>query len=163
MKREVVLSAITVLALSKSMYADTNLGEVLVTTATKTEKSIDGVTASILVITQEEIEKMGAESLKDIINKTAGLTVQYGTFPSASSKSKSSISIRGMSANGTLFLLDGRRLAGEVRNPYDLDRIPASSVERIEIVKGPMSSLYGADATGGIINIITKNQVLHHK
>ncbi|AXH12032.1 TonB-dependent receptor plug domain-containing protein [Halarcobacter bivalviorum] len=156
MKREVVLSAITVLALSKSMYADTNLGEVLVTTATKTEKSIDGVTASILVITQEEIEKMGAESLKDIINKTAGLTVQYGTFPSASSKSKSSISIRGMSANGTLFLLDGRRLAGEVRNPYDLDRIPASSVERIEIVKGPMSSLYGADATGGIINIITK-------
>jgi outer membrane receptor for ferrienterochelin and colicins len=61
-----------------------------------------------------------------------------------------------MSPNGTLILLDGRRLAGEVQNPYDLDRIPASMIERIEIVKGPMSSLYGADAVGGVINIITK-------
>ncbi len=61
-----------------------------------------------------------------------------------------------MSANGTLFLIDGRRMAGEVKNPYDLDRIPASSIQRIEIVKGPMSTLYGADALGGVINIITK-------
>jgi len=128
----------------------------VISTATKSEKKIDGVAASVEVITELEIEKMGAESLKDILNKTSGLTVQYGTFPSASSKSKSSISIRGMSANGTLFLVDGRRLAGEVKNPYDLDRIPASSIERIEIVKGPMSSLYGADATGGVVNIITK-------
>ncbi len=156
MKRNILLSSIAAFVLTNSAIANTNLGEVLVTTATKTQKSIDGVTASVIVVSQEEIEKMGAESLKDVINKTAGLTVQYGTFPSASAKSKSSISIRGMSANGTLFLIDGRRLAGEVKNPYDLDRIAASSIERIEIVKGPMSSLYGADATGGIINIITK-------
>ncbi len=156
MKKNIILSGITAFVLVNNAFANADLGEVLVTTATKTQKAIEGVTASIVVINQEEIEKMGAESLKDVINKTAGLTVQYGTFPSASSKSKSSISIRGMSANGTLFLLDGRRLAGEVKNPYDLDRIPASSIERIEIVKGPMSSLYGADATGGIINIITK-------
>ncbi|PIF03856.1 MAG: hypothetical protein CSA86_04175 [Arcobacter sp.] len=142
--------------LSSAAYAVTDLETVTVTTATKTEKSIDGVPASVIVINEDDIKSIGAESLKDIINKSAGLTVQYGTFPSASSKSKSSISIRGMGANGTLFLLDGRRLSGEVKNPYDLDRIPASSIERIEIVKGPMSSLYGADAVGGIINIITK-------
>lgn len=156
MKRNLFLSSVAAIVLASNTYANEDLGEVLVTTATKTQKNIEGVTASVVVINQEQIEKMGAESLKDVINKTSGLTVQYGTFPSASAKSKSSISIRGMSANGTLFLLDGRRLAGEVKNPYDLDRIPASSVERIEVVKGPMSTLYGADATGGIINIITK-------
>ena len=140
--------------------ADTNKDNSMrleqITLATKTQKSIDGVAATVEVITQKEIEQMGAESLKDIMDRTPGLSVQYGTFPSASAKSKSSITIRGMSANGTLFLLDGRRLAGEVQNPYDLERIPASIVERIEIVKGPMSSLYGADAVGGVINIITK-------
>ncbi|MDQ1326472.1 MAG: outer rane receptor for ferrienterochelin and colicin [Campylobacterota bacterium] len=127
-----------------------------ISTATKTEKKIDGVAASVEVVTEDEIKKMGAESLKDILNNTAGVNVQYGTFPSASSKSKSSISLRGMGAKGTLFLVDGKRLGGEVANPYDLDRIPASQIEKIEIVKGPMSTLYGADATGGVVNIITK-------
>jgi outer membrane receptor for ferrienterochelin and colicins len=61
-----------------------------------------------------------------------------------------------MGANGTLFLINGKRLSGEVKNPYDLDRIPASMIERIEVVKGPMSSLYGADAVGGVVNIIMK-------
>jgi len=92
----------------------------------------------------------------NIVSRTPGLTRQYGTFPSASSKSKSSISIRGMGATGTLLLVDGERIDGEVKNPYDLDRIPASMIERIEIVKGPMSTLYGADAVGGVVNIITK-------
>lgn len=155
MKKNILLSTIVCFSIVNTLNAE-NLGEITVTTATKTQKSIDGVAASVLVITQKEIEKMGATSLKDVINKTSGITVQYGTFPSASSKSKSSISIRGMSANGTLFLVDGRRLSGEVKNPYDLDRIPSSIIERIEIVKGPVSSLYGADAVGGVINIITK-------
>ncbi|MBS9782285.1 MAG: TonB-dependent receptor [Arcobacter sp.] len=161
MKKNIILSSIVALSLLSSANAKQDLGEVIVTTATKTKKNIEGVTASVIVVSQKDIQKMGAESLKDVISKTSGLTVQYGTFPSASAKSKSSISIRGMSANGTLFLLDGRRLAGEVKNPFDLDRIPASSIEKIEIVKGPMSSLYGADATGGIINIITKKATEH--
>ncbi len=156
MKKNIILSSVVALALISTANAKQDLGEVIVTTVTKTKKNIEGVTASVIVIDEKEIQKMGAESLKDIINKTSGLIIQYGTFPSASAKSKSSVSIRGMSANGTLFLIDGRRLAGEVKNPFDLDRIPASSIERVEIVKGPMSSLYGADATGGIINIITK-------
>lgn len=151
------LSTYAVFLLSANSYAVEIMESVnVISTATKTQKSIDGVAATVKVITQSEIEQMGAQNLKEIIEKSAGLIVQYGTFPNAASKSKSSISIRGMSANGTLFLLDGRRLAGEVSNPYDLDRIPANIVERIEIVKGPMSSLYGADAVGGVINIITK-------
>ena len=133
-----------------------DMGEITVTTATKTEKKIEGVSASVIVLDEKAIEKMGASTLGDVMSKTPGLTRQYGTFPSASSKSKSSVSIRGMGATGTLFLIDGERLAGEVSNPYDLDRIPTSEIERIEIVKGPMSTLYGADAVGGVINIITK-------
>lgn len=130
--------------------------ETITVTATKSAKNIDGVTASVDIISGAEICAIGADSLKDIFEKTPGLTIQYGTFPAASAKSKSSISIRGLGATGTLFLLDGRRLAGEVKNPYDMDRIPASIIERIEIIKGPMSVLYGADAIGGVVNIITK-------
>ena len=127
-----------------------------ISTATKSEKNIDGISASVIVIDEDHIAALGAESLKEIFNQTPGLYSQYGTFPSASSASKSSLVLRGMGAKGTLFLLDGRRLGGEVANPYDLDRIPASQIERIEIVKGPMSTLYGADAMGGVVNIITK-------
>ncbi|MEA3373813.1 MAG: TonB-dependent receptor [Campylobacterota bacterium] len=156
MKKIILSSALALILAGRTMAAEGMKAIEVVNIATKTEKSIDGVAATVDVITQKDIEKMGAESLKEIIEKTPGLTMQYGTFPSSSSKSKSSIAIRGMGANGTLFLLDGRRLAGEVKNPYDLDRIPASIIQRIEIVKGPMSSLYGADAVGGVINIITK-------
>ncbi|WP_324171772.1 TonB-dependent receptor [Sulfurimonas sp.] len=155
--KKITISASLALLMSYSASAAENMKAIeVVSIATKTQKSIDGVAATVEVVTQEEIEKMGAASLKDILEMTPGLTMQYGTFPSSRSKSKSSVSIRGMGANGTLFLLDGRRLAGEVKNPYDLERIPASIIERIEIVKGPMSSLYGADAVGGVINIITK-------
>lgn len=129
---------------------------VMTVTATKSAREIDGVSATVEVIDEKAIESSGAATLKDIFEKSPGLSLQYGTFPSASSASKSSVSIRGIGATGTLFLLDGRRLSGEVKNPYDLDRIPAGMIERIEIIKGPMSVLYGADATGGVINIITK-------
>ena len=130
--------------------------ETIVVTATRTEQAIEGVTASVLVITADDIQKSGAQTLKEVFQNTPGLILQYGTFPSASSTSKSSVSIRALGATGSLWLLDGRRLSGEVKNPYDMDRIPASMIERIEIVKGPMSALYGADAVGGVINIITK-------
>ena len=147
--------------ISSQLWADSlELGEVeVISTATRTEQSVDGVAASVIVINAEQINAMGAQTVKDIFNNTPGLTIQYGTFPAASAVSKSSISIRGVGATGSLWLLDGRRLAGEVKNPYDMDRIPASSIERIEIVKGPMSALYGADAVGGVINIITKKPV----
>lgn len=130
--------------------------ETLVVTATKTEKEVDGITASVDVITAQDIKMMGASTLKNIIEKTPGLTLQYGQFAHASSKSKSTISIRGMGGNGTLLLIDGRRIAGETQSTYEMDRIPAGMIERIEIVKGPMSTLYGSDALGGVINIITK-------
>lgn len=139
-----------------TLQAATALDEITVTTATKTEKSIDGVTASIVVITKEDIEKTGASTLDTILEKIPSINAQYGRFPHPSAASKASISLRGVGANGTLILVDGKRLSGETESPYEMSRISASMIERIEIVKGSMSTLYGSDAIGGVINIITK-------
>jgi outer membrane receptor for ferrienterochelin and colicins len=155
--KQSTLLVVSVIYAGSTLAADDSFKlDQLVVTPTKTERPIDKVTAAVEVVTESEIQKMGASTLKDIFEKTPGLILQYGTFPSGSSASKSSVNIRGVGATGSLWLIDGRRLAGEVKNPYDMDRIPASMIERIEIVKGPMSALYGADAVGGVINIITK-------
>jgi len=135
----------------------TVLSPITVISATKTERHIDGVIASVEVIDRQDIEKTGATTLRGVLLKQPSLTLQYGRFPHPSSVSKSSISIRGAGSNGTLILVDGKRLPAETESPYEIDRIPVDMIERIEIVKGSMSTLYGSDAMGGVINIITKS------
>ncbi|MDK2083206.1 TonB-dependent receptor [Aliarcobacter butzleri] len=158
MKR-IFLSSTLVMSLVTTGFAQTKLDEIFITTATKTEKNIDGVSASVVVITKEDIEKISATTLKDILDKVPSINAQFGRFPHASALSKGAISIRGVGPNGTLILLDGKRLSGETEQPYEMSRIPASIIERIEIVKGSMSTLYGSDAIGGVINIITKKSI----
>lgn len=158
MKR-IFLSSTLAMSLVTTGFAQTKLDEIFITTATKTEKNIDGISASVVVITKEDIEKISATTLKDILDKVPSINAQFGRFPHASALSKGAISIRGVGPNGTLILLDGKRLSGETEQPYEMSRIPASIIERIEIVKGSMSTLYGSDAIGGVINIITKKSI----
>ncbi|MGP1580956.1 MAG: TonB-dependent receptor plug domain-containing protein [Wolinella sp.] len=144
------------LCVCMALHASEQLETITITSATKSEKNVDGVVSSVIVLTEKDIQKSHAGRLRELLKNAPSLTLQNGAFPSVSAKNKSAVSIRGIGAAGTLFLIDGKRLAGEVKNPYDLDRIPVSMIERVEIIKGPASALYGADAMGGVINIITK-------
>ena len=122
----------------------------IVVTATKTEAEIKDIPSTVVIITKEEIKAKGAEKLKDILRFDAGFNILK------SGSQRDVPSIRGFDSEHTLILIDGKRLAGEVTGENELDRITLENVERIEIVKGPVSSLYGTDALGGVINIITK-------
>lgn len=81
MKKIVLLSSVTAFILSTNALSNTSLDEVLVTTATKTEKNIDGVSASVIVITSDDIEKIAATTLKDVFEKVPSINAQYGRFP----------------------------------------------------------------------------------
>ena len=166
MKKRVLISGLASLFILQNLAAnetnevkETKIEDVYVTTATKTQKNIDGVSASVVVITAEDIERTSATTVGDVLRKVPSINVQVGRFPHPSSASKGSVSIRGVGPNGTLILVDGQRLSGETESPYELNRIPVSMIERIEIIKGSMSTLYGSDAIGGVINIITKKGV----
>ncbi len=142
--------AMASLALSAPVFAQKTitLEAVTVATATKTDRALDQSTVSVDVITETDIQAMNAVTLKDIFLQYPSVFVNPG---------QGEMSIRGAGAKGTLILLDGRRMSSEFTKNYDGNRIPASSIERIEIVKGPSSVLYGSDALGGVVNIITKN------
>jgi len=146
------------LGLCFSAYAEerSELKPIYVTSDTKTERALDLSVSSVQVITENDIKDMGAVTLHDIFANAGGIYAPPGRVSAAQGLGATAVSIRGVGASGTLWLVDGHRLAGEVGNPYDPDRIPALLIERIEIVKGPGAVMYGADSMGGVINVITK-------
>ncbi|MEZ5457320.1 MAG: TonB-dependent receptor [Lysobacteraceae bacterium] len=125
----------------------TTLEAIQVSSATRTALSLDQTPYAVEVIDEAEIQRSAATTLRDVLEMSSAVFVNPW---------RGDISIRGAGARGTLLLIDGRRLAGESTAMYELNRIPAGRIERIDIVKGPMSVLYGSDAAGGLINIITK-------
>lgn len=146
---------------SLSVFADEiENNDVIVITASAVEQSIKSAPASISVITAEDLEKnvgKTATDLADILEQVAGVSKSINTDVG------SGIQIRGMPAQYTLLLVDGRRVGSSngtksTQQNYfnDINWIPVESIERIEVVRGPMSSLYGSDAMGGVVNIITK-------
>lgn len=126
-------------------------------TATQTEHDQKSAPASISIITQEDLAKRPVYDLADALQQSAGIHIN-----SSSAYGRKEIKIRGLDADYTLILVNGRRinsrdaLTSNYSNDFDLSSIPLAAVERIEVVRGPMSSLYGADALGGVVNIILK-------
>lgn len=123
------------------------LDEVVVT-ATRTPRSVKTVPVPVTVITQDKIERIGALRLNEVLAEQAGLQIisNHGT----------GIQVQGLSADYVLILIDGEPVIGRTAGTLDLTRLAIGNIERIEIVKGPSSSLYGSEAMGGVINIITK-------
>lgn len=131
----------------------TTLDEVVVT-ATRTERSRSRVPVSTSIIPSDEISSSAAVNLDDVIRTETGIGVKR--VVGIASGIPSMISIRGVpSANRTLILIDGIPLNASGTGFLSLNEIPLGAVESVEIVRGPFSSLYGANAYGGVINAIT--------
>lgn len=126
-----------------------NLNEVVVT-GTKTEKTLKNVPVLTQVINGRQMLNLGITSVTGALQTMVpGLDVsQFGT--------RASITMQGMDAKYVLFLVDGERIAGEVNGDIDYSMLNMENIERIEVIKGASSSLYGSNAIGGVINIITK-------
>jgi outer membrane receptor for ferrienterochelin and colicins len=130
----------------------------VVVTASGTAVDIKEAPASISVITREDIERKPVTSLGELLSTIPGVT---GGLSGTGAQSK--IKLRGLPEKYTLILVDGKRQGNSAGINYrddlgqqDLDWISPEMIERIEVVRGPMSSLYGSDAMGGVINIITR-------
>lgn len=149
-------AAIMSTGLSAHALAQEQALEAVVVTASGFEQNIADAPASISVITREELEQQSYTSIVDAVKNIPGVSVTGG----GNSKD---ISIRGMSPAYTLYLVDGRPIsAGRSVNTNGADSgkqiglPPLAMIERIEVIRGPMSSLYGSDAMGGVINVITR-------
>lgn len=131
--------------------------DAVVVTATRTENDVKNVPASTQIITSSEIKKSGATNVRDAITDFANITMTKKVRGGGHE-----IIVRGMSTDKSLIMVNGHRVANEadgsgLGNANALDRINVDNIEKIEIVKGPSSALYGSEAMGGVINIITKS------
>jgi outer membrane receptor for ferrienterochelin and colicins len=122
----------------------------LVVTATRTVRPAADLPVPTQIISAEKIQKAGVSRLNEIINEQTGLTT-VPTFGGGEG-----IQIQGLDAAYTLILIDGQPLVGRSAGTLDLSRISINNIEKIEIVKGASSSLYGSEALAGVVNIITK-------
>ena len=128
----------------------------MVVTATRTEKRDVDVPASTTVITSKQLEDSGSNSIAEVLGKQAGIEYKsFGPLGTSMGTMINEVNIRGIS-NGTLVLVNGNPISW--RGKYNLESIPTDSIERIEIVKSGGSVLYGSEAMGGVVNIITKKK-----
>jgi vitamin B12 transporter len=124
----------------------------LVVTAARGPQTITELVADVTVIGPDEIARSGADSLATLLARQPGLEIVQNGGPA----STSGVFIRGANRQQTVVLLDGLRIESSSAGAASLEAIPLEQVERIEILRGPASSLYGADAIGGVIQVFTR-------
>jgi vitamin B12 transporter len=124
----------------------------VVVTATRTPMRVSDTVADVTVLDRSDLDRASGRTLVELLAQQAGLQ-----FTSNGGLGKSSsIFIRGLEARHTLLLLDGVRVSSETLGTPSFDNLPLEAIERIEIVRGPMSSLYGNNAMGGVIQVFTR-------
>lgn len=159
-KKIALLTACVVSAVGHMAFAaeadnyDEYSGADYVVTATKTQIEKKEVPVAVEVITEQKIKDLGAYSVQDALRLASNVDVQDNGMTG------NQVMLRGNDTMHTLILIDGKRMAAEntqsSQNAYELKRINIADVERIEVIRGNGSALYGSDAMGGVINIITK-------
>lgn len=138
--------------------AEENLQEfsldTMVVTATRTAMTVKETPSTVEIVDSKKLEQTQAKTLHDALKGALGVNV-FNDF-----QGRSNVSIRGSESRHVLIMVDGKRLGGEAAynsaNAWDVDRIRMEDVERVEIIRGPAGALYGSDAMGGVINVITK-------
>lgn len=126
--------------------------EEVVVTATKVEESVEETTSNVTVIKGEDIKKMNVEFVPDVLRQIPELNL----VQSGGAGKLATVILRGGSANHTMVMIDGVKVKSTTTGSFDFSGINIDDIERIEIVKGPQSTLYGSEAMAGVINIITK-------
>ena len=124
--------------------------DAVVVTASRREQRLKDAVVPIELVSRAEIERTGAPDVAAVLVEQVGIQLEGGTPTGAG------VQLQGFGAQRVLVLVDGQPLVGRINGNLDASRIPASMVERIEVVKGPQSTLYGSDAIGGVINVITR-------
>jgi len=160
MNKKVFIVVMAGLLCSKGLMAEEQpmsvMGEEMVVTATKTLNSISNAGgSSVTVITADEIKQSGQHSVEEVIKGTLGIDVaQNGGYGK-----NTSVFLRGADSKNTLLLVDGVPFndPAEGQRSANFANLSVANIERIEIVRGPVSSLYGSNATAGVINVITKS------
>lgn len=133
-----------------SICSQYNLDDVVIT-GTRTPKFLKDVPVQMRVITSNDISRTDATNIQDLLQQELpGVEFSYAM------NQQTHLNFAGFGGQSILFLVDGERLAGETMDDVDFSRLTMDNVERIEIVRGAASALYGSNAAGGVVNIITK-------
>ncbi|MFX4276928.1 TonB-dependent receptor plug domain-containing protein [Aliarcobacter butzleri] len=152
--KKISTSLVASFFLATNLFSTDTLETITVTSATKTEQSIKDVTSNIDVITAEDIEARKFKTVVEALNTIPGIQVS----PSGGIGQQTSVFLRGMASNKTLVLIDGIRLNDPTGlSGANFEHLMINDIERIEVIKGAQSSIWGADASAGVINIITKS------
>jgi vitamin B12 transporter len=153
MQKIIKLSIATALILATNSYAKDNLAMITVSSATKSEQSIKDVTSNVEVVSEVELEEKHYLNVTQALNHIAGIDIS-----STGGLGQSSfVRINGMHYTTTLVLIDGIRYNDITNGSAFLENILISDIKQIEIIKGAQSGIWGADASGGVVNIITKD------
>lgn len=126
-------------------------GETIVVTASQVPESAESTPAAVTVITRQDIDRRAARDVADVLREVPGLTLARSGSPGK----QTSLFSRGAASTQTLVLWNGITLNNPYFSGYDWGRFSTAGVEQIEIVRGPYSALYGSEAMGGVVNVLT--------
>jgi vitamin B12 transporter len=138
-------------AAAASVHADP-VPDTIVVTATRTPQGADDVIPDTVIVTSDDIARAGAGSVADVLRRQRGIEI----VRNGGAGTSTSVYLRGANSNQVVVLVDGVRIGSATTGAAAWNAIPLSAVDHIEIVYGPLSSLYGADAIGGVVQIFTR-------